>query len=96
MFESVFGKMGPMRKSVRWTVCPTVGSHPTERIIQSANRIANVDLATGRAILSDGKGGHQGFAKLQPFLGAKVVECSQELLDQLNELQPQEAPIRIA
>ena len=74
MFQSVFGKMGPMRKSVRWTVCPTVGSHPTERIIQSANRIANVDLATGMAVLSDGKGGHQGFMKLQPFAGAKVVD----------------------
>jgi hypothetical protein len=84
-----------MRKSVRWTVCPVVGSHPTERIIQSARRIANVDLATGRAVLSDGKGGHQGFHKLQPFAGAKVVNCSQELLDQLNELQPQDAPVRI-
>jgi hypothetical protein len=82
--QSVTGKMGNMRKAQSWVIYPRNNSDQREVTIQCDNRIARVNLDTGKAILSDGKGGHQGFMKLQPMLGAVEVDCPQDMLDQLK------------
>lgn len=86
MFRMVNGKLGNMRKSVDWVVCPVTTDEPDERTIQSDNRIARINMKTGKGVLSDGKGGHQGFHKLSSAFGAKEVDCPQDILDQLNNL----------
>ncbi len=93
MFQTVTAKLGNMRKSVEWTVCPARNGR--RRIIQSKNRIAEVNLDRGSVVLSDGKGGHQGFHKLDPFLGATVVDCPPELLEQLRGMDATAGPVRI-
>lgn len=82
-FQEVVGKIGNMRKAVEWVIYPNDGTKPT-RLIQSDNRIAQVNLETGRVLLSDGKGGHQGFFKLSPGQGAKWYDCPQEMLDKIK------------
>ena len=86
MFRTITGKMGNMRKVVDWVVCPVSNTEKHERTIQADKRIARVNMETGKAVLSDGKGGHQGFHKLLPFAGAKEVDCPQDILDQLRNL----------
>ena len=97
MFQSVSGKIGNMRKSVEWTICPTSNGKPNERIIQSGGvRIARVNLETKKVMLSSGKGGHQGFANLSPTTGAKEYDCPTDILEQLEKLDgPVEGPVRI-
>ena len=87
-FQHVNGKIGNMRKSQEWVVYPLNSADQTTRTIQSDNRIARVDLTTGKVLLSDGKGGHQGFVKLSPALGAKLYECPPDILEQLRKLSP--------
>lgn len=95
MFSSVFGKLGNMRKPVEWTVMP--GEWSENVIIQSANRIAKIHKASGKAWLSNGKGGHQGFIKLMPYLGAVEVEVPEEFMAQIVGLGVGVAgPVRIA
>jgi hypothetical protein len=86
-FTNVKGKMGNMRKEADWVVYPQ--SNPGSRTvtIQCDKRIAKVDLTTGKAILSSGKGGHQGFIMLDPLMGATLVECSPEILEQLRAIE---------
>lgn len=93
MIHSVTGKIGNMRKSVDWVVYPV--QDPDERTIQSDKRIARVNLQTGKVTLSDGKGGHQGFYKLNLHMGAKEYDCPKEILDQLRETPVQTGPIQI-
>ncbi|MED5285040.1 MAG: hypothetical protein VYC71_03640 [Planctomycetota bacterium] len=95
MFQTVTAKLGNMRKAVEWTVCPAQQGREHRRIIQSKNRIAEVNLDRGSVVLSDGKGGHQGFYKLDPFLGATVVDCPPELLEQLRGMDATTGPVRI-
>jgi hypothetical protein len=85
-FVHVTGKIGNMRKSQEWVVYPLNNADQTTRVIQSDNRIAKVDLTTGKVLLSDGKGGHQGFPKLHISLGAKLYDCPQDILEQLRKL----------
>ena len=86
MFRHVTGKIGNMRKSVEWTVCPVSNNETDERTIQSEKRIAKVNLTTETVVLSDGKGGHQGFMKLSNAFGAKEYPCPEEILTQLRNL----------
>ena len=95
MFQTVTAKLGNMRKTVEWTVYPRAAGGEHRRIIQSKNRIAEVDLNLGSVVLSDGKGGHQGFHKLTAFAGATVVECPPDLLDQLRAMDATAGPVRI-
>ena len=93
MFQTVTAKLGNMRKTVEWTVYPAMNGR--RRIIQSKNRIAEVNLDRGSVVLSDGKGGHQRFHKLDPFLGATVCDCPPELLEQLRAMNATTGPVRI-
>ncbi len=86
IFKCVNGKLGTMRKEVEWVLCPQDEGTLEQVIIQSDARIAKVDLPSGKAILSDGKGGHPGFHKLSPLAGAKQVEVPAEMLAKLREL----------
>jgi len=84
MFKSVIGKLGNMRKAVDWTVAPiAVGAKVV--VIQSERRIARVDTETGKTLLSDGKGGHQGFAKLMPGMGNEWCIAPPEMVATLKK-----------
>ena len=94
-FRQVIGKLGNMRKPVEWVIYPARQAGERTVIIQSDNRIAAVNLDTGDAVLSDGKGGHPGFQKLSPALGATKCICPSELLEQLRQQPEQVGPVRI-
>jgi len=81
-FKTVTGKLGNMRKAQEWVLYPQ--TDPGRVVIQCDRRIASVDLATGMAVLSSGKGGHQGFVALSPLLGATVVEVPAGVMDALR------------
>jgi hypothetical protein len=85
-FQNITVKLGNMRKAQEFTVCPVSNQEPHLVTIQSDKRIAKIDLNTGKAMLSDGKGGHQGFMKLLPFMGATEVDVPKETLDELHRL----------
>ncbi len=53
--------------------------------MQGGNRIARIDLNIGKAMLSNGKGGHQGFIQLSPALGAVEVVVPADVLAQVRE-----------
>lgn len=80
----VTGKLGNMRKPVVWVLYPERAEGQRVAIIQSDKRIAAVNLDTGDTVLSDGKGGHPSFQKLNPLLGATKCICPSELLEQLR------------
>ncbi len=65
-------------------------------IIQCDKRIAKVDLRDGGTVLSDGRGGHQGFHKLNSFLGASSVVCPDEILAELRQLCGWKVPVEVA
>ena len=88
MFKSVTAKLGNMRKAQEWTVYPIKPSETTATI-QCDQRIAKIDFTSGNCLLSDGKGGHQGFMKLSTFMGAKVYPTPTELLEALKNLVPE-------
>lgn len=92
-WTTLIGKMGNMKKSVEWIVCPT-GNKPDRIMIQSDKRIAEVNLTTGKAILSNGKG-HPGFAALSKMMGAIEVDCPNEILEKLKETKVDSGPIRV-
>lgn len=94
-FQSVIGKFPGMRKDVDWTVCPRSSAADREVIIQSEKRIAKVNLDSGKAIVSTGKGGHNGFMHLNPILGAKEVDCPQNILDQLKGMEIPAGAVRV-
>jgi hypothetical protein len=89
-------KLGNMRKAQEWVIYP-MKSEDTTAIIQCDNRIAKIDLETQQALLSSGKGGHQGFIMLNESLGAKVVPCPPEVVQQLKEFRAKKAePITLS
>lgn len=93
--RSVMGKLGTMRKAADWTIYPVKADAPNKRIIQCDKRIAEVNLETGKAMLSDGKGGHQGFIKLSPALGAVEVDVPADMLEALKGKPVESGPVRI-
>lgn len=99
-FRKVTGALGNMRKPVEWVIYPDRKPDGSRRggrvvLIQSDNRIAAVDLDTGDAVLSDGKGGHPSFQRLSTLLGATKCICPSELLEQLRQQPEQVGPVRI-
>jgi len=92
-FRHVTVKLGNMRKEAEFVVCPVSNTAPHEITIQSDKRIARVNLETKKVIVSDGKGGHPGFHKLQAFCGAKEYDAPQDLLDQLSALEEDHGPM---
>lgn len=95
MIQTINGKLGRMRKSQRWVIYPSQSADQSWRIIQCDRYIAKVYLESGKTILSDGKGGHPGFYKLSPALGAKEVECCPYMLAQLCSSVEQVGAIEI-
>lgn len=85
VFKSVVVKLGNMRKEADFVICPPSGGEPDQVIIQSDKRIAVIDLNTGNGRLSDGKGGHPGFHKLSPSLGAMKITVPKELCDEIRQ-----------
>lgn len=65
-FVKIVCKLGNMRKEAGWVVYPI--KEPHIRLIQCDKRIAEINLATGKGILSSGKGGHNGFMHLNKVL----------------------------
>lgn len=95
MFQNVTGKLGNMRKVVEWTIYPQSDDKNLHlRLIQSDKRIAQVNLETKKAVLSDGKGGHQGFWKLRDGT-ASVVDVPEEMIVQIKSYQPQIGPVNL-
>lgn len=89
-FQHVTGKLGNMRKAAEWTVYGAKEG-ATKRTIQCKGRIAEIDLETGKAMLSSGKKGN-GFVALSPFLGATEVDCCPSILQQLKNLDEDHGP----
>lgn len=88
MINSIDCKLGNMAKVANWVIYPIDPAAMTVTI-QCNRRIARVDLGTGKALLSSGKGGHQGFVMLNPALGARIVDVPADVLVRLREFVPQ-------
>jgi hypothetical protein len=84
MFKSVNGKFKGQRKVFRWTVCPVSNAKENERYIQCKSRIARVNIETGKAILSKSVSGGAYFVHLNAAMGAKEVECPEDIINQLK------------
>jgi len=82
-------KLGNMRKTQEWVVYPASRTNDNSILIQCDNRIASFNPQTGAGILSDGKNGHQGFHKLNAFMGAKSITVPQDIIDSAIAAQPQ-------
>lgn len=95
MFYDVTTKLGNMKKPQVFTLCPLSSPESRQVTIQSAKRIAQINLDTKKVVLSDGKGGHQGFMKLSPLLGSIELDCPAELIAQIEALPVQSGPIRV-
>lgn len=98
MFRNVTAKLANMRKSADWVVYPVSDPASRERIIQADRRMAKINLDTRRAVVSDGKRS-SGFLGLQPILGAVEVDCPDDLIQQLENLDAdhgvQSGPVNI-
>lgn len=79
-------KLGNMRKPADFVVYPKA-ENDTHLILQSDKRIAKVEIATGKGILSSGKGGHPGFIALM-LPGTMPIELSKEQLAEALGAQP--------
>jgi hypothetical protein len=77
--KKITAKLGNMRKVQDWVVYPRQEGSDRGVVIQCDNRICSFDPDTGKGMLSDGKGGHQGFHKLNAFLGAKEITVPDEV-----------------
>ena len=78
-------KLGNMKKPARFVVYPRKTGDATV-LVQSDRRIAQITLADGKGIISDGKGGHPGFEKLSAFFGGTDFQCPPDLLKKLNSI----------
>lgn len=85
-FKNITCKLGNMRKPAEFVLYPQKADAPDEVIIQADKRIAKVNMATGKAMLSSGKGGHQGFMALSPVMGAVEVDVPADVIAKLKEL----------
>lgn len=79
-------KLGNMRKAQDWTVTPSKSIADGEVVMQCDKRIARVNIHTGKAMLSDGKGGVYGntFAFLDPMMGAKEIDVPPDVIAQIK------------
>lgn len=84
--KSITGKLGNMRKAVEWVLYPQKADDLERVVIQCDKRIAQVNMTTGLAVLSTGKGGHNGFMHLSPALGATSVVVPPEMVAELKRL----------
>lgn len=84
-FKNIVCKLGNMRKPGDWVLYPQRAESLNKVIIQCDKRIAEVDLSTGKAMLSSGKG-HQGFAMLLPFMGATEIDVPADVIAELKRL----------
>jgi hypothetical protein len=85
MFIDVICKLGNMKKPQEFTIYPEEADRPHLVLIQSDKRIAQIDLNSGKGVLSDGKGGHQGFWKLQAA-GAMAIEVPPDVVAEIRRL----------
>ena len=92
--KQVTFKIGPMRKSVEWTVYPESQKRPDEGhmahrmlFVQSDKRALNIDLKTKKGMLSNGKG-HSDFASTTSFLGAIEIDVPDEIIQLCLNFQP--------
>tara|TARA_Y100000310_G_scaffold134821_1_gene133730 strand:- start:841 stop:1143 length:303 start_codon:yes stop_codon:yes gene_type:complete len=86
--KTITAKLGNMRKEKEWVVYPFVEGRDG-LVIQCDKRIAQFDPETGEGRISDGKGGHPGFLKLQKFLGATEIVVPEEVREAAKAAQPQ-------
>lgn len=86
MIERMTLKLGNMRKAADFIVYP-FSEGATTLTIQSDKRIASIELATGKGMLSNGKG-HPGFHTLTKFLGATEIQVDEETIAKLRAIQP--------
>lgn len=93
MFKSVNGKMGNMRKSVSWVVCPVSTAEEGIVYIQSDKRIAKIDTKSGKAILS----ASHNYPTFQTLYmdSAKEVDCPEDILKQLGGVESKSGEVRI-
>jgi len=92
MIKRITAKLGNMRKAQDWVVYPGTRQHSGRDglLIQCNNRIAWIDLAgSGFGVLSDGRGGHQGFHKLDKRFGARAIVVPADVLEAAKAAQPQ-------
>lgn len=98
-FRNITAKFGNMRKAQEFTICEGGSNEDGMVTLQSDKRIAKVNLNAESVILSDGKGGHQGWQKLSPVFGAKQYACPDSVINELKAMidaKPiAEGPIRI-
>lgn len=85
-FRNITCKLGNMRKAQEWVLYPQSADSLHSITIQCDNRIARVDLNTGKAMLSSGKGGHQGHVMLSRAMGATEVVVPADVIAKLKEL----------
>lgn len=86
MARNITCKLGNMRKSAAWTIYPQKDNSLDEVIIQCERRIALVNLASGSAMLSNGKGTYQTFLHLHPAMGAVTVQVPPEVIEELKNI----------
>jgi phosphoheptose isomerase len=89
-------KLGNMRKVADWVLYPMKEGTETV-IIQSDRRIADVNLTTGKAVLSSGKGGSycNTFLHLNPIMGAVEIDVPADVLEELKKLTATGVPAAV-
>lgn len=83
----IIGKFPGMRKDQEWTVYP-FEANPEYHLIQSSVRIAHINMKDHTAMLSKHVSSGAYNHHLSPLLGAKKVQCPQEIIEQLKALKP--------
>lgn len=74
-------KIKPMRKEQDWLVYPpSYLTNKDKLFIQCDKRALDLNIKTGKGMLSNGKG-HPGFASTGAFLGGIEVDVPQEIID---------------
>lgn len=85
--NTIKARLGDMRKWVEFFVYPPSTNNDTI-LIQSDHRICKITIATRKGMLSIHRVNGAYFQDLQPFLGAKEVDVSQEIIDAALATQP--------
>lgn len=82
-------KLGTMRKAADWIVYPaSIDGGDGTLVIQSDTRIARINPATGKGILSKAKSGGAYFMHLSTFLGATEIDVPAEVIALATAHQP--------
>ena len=90
MIQKITCKLGNMRKAKEWVVYPQATNKDPDGtfLIQCDTRIAKVDAASCKAILSVNKPSGAYCMHLSPSLGATIVDVPKELVEAIKEAQP--------